>query len=63
MNETIEEVLIKHMEHIKLLHQALTRIEQLASEWDANKLGDVHLQTKRWKKLGEIAREAIKNNK
>jgi len=39
---------------------ALKRIAMLAAEWDANRLGGIALQRKRWQRLGEIARDALR---
>jgi hypothetical protein len=38
---------------------ALRKIDQLSRNWDANKLGPISLQRKRWQRLGEIARAAL----
>lgn len=36
--------------------EALQGIDKLTTEWDANKLGDIHIQRKRWQRCGDIAR-------
>ena len=41
------------------LTAALKHIVALANEWEANGLGGVAVQRKRWQKLGEIARAAL----
>lgn len=41
------------------LYAALSRIVALAADWDANKLGSVDIQRKRWKRMAEIARDAL----
>lgn len=41
------------------LRAALNSIDIATEKWDANKLGDIVLQRKRWLKLGEIARNAL----
>lgn len=41
------------------LVEALRRIDTLSSEWNANKMGTVEWQRKRWQRLGEIARAAL----
>lgn len=38
---------------------ALKRIARLVQSWDANQLGGVSQQRKRWQLLGRIAKEAI----
>ena len=45
---------------VTTVHEAaLKRIARLTTEWNANKLGGVSIQRKRWQRLGEIAREAL----
>jgi hypothetical protein len=44
---------------IAKLEAALKGIDRATIEWDANKLGGVHVQRKRWQRCGEIAREAL----
>lgn len=39
-----------------ILQAALDHIIRCANEWEANKLGSVDIQRKRWKRLAEIAR-------
>ena len=46
---------------IKELEAALKHIDRATTEWDANKLGGVHIQRKRWQRCGEIARNALEN--
>jgi DNA-directed RNA polymerase subunit RPC12/RpoP len=46
-------------EAIAKLEAALKRIDRATIEWDANKLGSVHVQRKRWQRCGEIARQAL----
>ena len=38
------------------LREALESIDRKTTEWDANKLGSVHVQRQRWQRCGEIAR-------
>jgi hypothetical protein len=38
---------------------ALSGISWHAAEWNANKLGGVSIQRKRWQKLGQMARAAL----
>lgn len=41
------------------LEAALSYIDRITTEWDANKLGRLELQRKRWQRCGEIARKAL----
>jgi transposase len=41
------------------LQAALEKIDRITAEWDANKLGGVSIQRKRWQRCGEIARAAL----
>ena len=53
--DTIQEL----RDRIVELEAALKKIDRATTEWDANKLGGVHIQRKRWQRCGEIAREAL----
>lgn len=43
----------------KLLEGALKHIVRATTEWDANNLGGVHIQRRRWRRCGQIADEAL----
>ena len=47
-------------EERKKLREALEAISKFGYSWDANKMGGVSIQRKRWQKMAEIAREALK---
>lgn len=42
--------------------QALRQIVALAREWEANRLGSVHLQRKRWQKLAALTAQALQEH-
>lgn len=42
------------------LESYLNQIAGSAQEWDCNKLGGVNIQRKRWQRLGELARTALR---
>ena len=46
-------------QRIAELEGALGKIDRATAEWDANKLGDIQLQRKRWQRCGDIARAAL----
>lgn len=41
------------------LKDALEKIDRITTEWDANKLGAIQIQRKRWQRCGEIARGTL----
>jgi hypothetical protein len=41
------------------MEEALKRIKRLSIEWNANKMGGLSIQRRRWEKLGDIASEAL----
>ena len=68
MDEIILHKIAKHDE-IEVLRARVVRLEtalkkqsRLATEWDANKLGGVVIQRKRWWLLVGIARRALEND-
>lgn len=46
---------------LKTARDALKKISRLATEWDCNQMGGVHIQRKRWKHLGKLADEVIQS--
>lgn len=44
---------------IFVMQKALEDIVRATNEWDANKLGSVHIQRKRWLRCGQKARDAL----
>ena len=61
-NETIEQLQTEH-DRLSLrniaMRKGLNRIIKATNEWQANRLGGVHLQRKRWERCAEIAVAAL----
>lgn len=49
------------MNEAEVYKAALERIVRVTNEWDANRLGGVNIQRKRWERCRQIAQEALEN--
>jgi hypothetical protein len=58
LNICFEEVNRLRDETVRL-RAALSHICGCCNEWNANKLGGVSIQRKRWQRMGQIARAAL----
>lgn len=48
-------------EEVAIYRAALQKIVRITNEWQANRLGGVNIQRKRWERCAEIARQAIES--
>jgi hypothetical protein len=57
---TITEMPFEATSEAAIYKAALEKIIQSAVEWDANLLGGVHVQRRRWRLCGQIAEQALR---
>lgn len=51
---------LRYQIYAMVLEGYLKQIVHYANEWEANRMGNVSLHRKRWQRLGEIARQALR---